>query len=208
MPRSVDNDPWGSGRRCVGPTGGPTGGPPGGPTGGLVGRRGRANGRANGWVGGKPRVLRDIVKAFRRPHRFARCRFACATGTAKSGLRDPVSRTNRQNRKTHPDKSPKPTGPPHRKTASVCTQPGPKGDLPAMGFAGIRHIENQGFARAVLTGPIFAGYHPARRLRQSKESHNKLVLLCANLVNRALGAICHYRAANDLKKPSGPRDAP
>ena len=40
--------------------------------------------RANGRVGGKPRVLRDIVKAFRRPHRFARCRFACATGTAVS----------------------------------------------------------------------------------------------------------------------------
>ncbi len=40
--------------------------------------------RANGRVGGKPRVLRDIVKAFRRPHRFARCRFACATGTAAS----------------------------------------------------------------------------------------------------------------------------
>ena len=48
----------------------------------------RANGRANGWVGGKPRVLRDIVEVFRRPHRFARCRFARATGTAVSqGLR-------------------------------------------------------------------------------------------------------------------------
>ncbi len=35
-------------------------------------------------VGGKPRAMRDIVKAFRRPHRFARCRFACATGTAVS----------------------------------------------------------------------------------------------------------------------------
>ncbi len=40
--------------------------------------------RANGRAGGKPRVLRDIVKAFRRPHRFARCRFACPTGTAVS----------------------------------------------------------------------------------------------------------------------------
>ncbi len=54
----------------------------------------------HGAVGGKPRVLRDIVKAFRRPHRFARCRFACATGTAASqglsggvphGLRCPAS---------------------------------------------------------------------------------------------------------------------
>ncbi len=44
----------------------------------------RANGRAKGRVGGKPRVLRDIVKAFRRPHRFARCRFVCPTGTAVS----------------------------------------------------------------------------------------------------------------------------
>ena len=40
-------------------------------------------------MGGKRRVLRDIVKALRRPHRFARCRFArCrfarATGTAAS----------------------------------------------------------------------------------------------------------------------------
>ncbi len=40
--------------------------------------------RANGRVGGKPRVLRDIGKAFRRPHRFAHCRFARATGTAAS----------------------------------------------------------------------------------------------------------------------------
>ncbi len=40
--------------------------------------------RAIGRVGGKPRVLRDIVKAFRRLHRFARCRFACPTGTAVS----------------------------------------------------------------------------------------------------------------------------
>ncbi len=44
----------------------------------------RANGRANGRVGGTPRILRDIVKAFRRPHRFAHCRFACPTGTAAS----------------------------------------------------------------------------------------------------------------------------
>ncbi len=44
----------------------------------------RANGRANGRVGGKPRAMRDIVKAFRRPHRFAHCRFACPTGTAVS----------------------------------------------------------------------------------------------------------------------------
>ncbi len=44
----------------------------------------RANGRANGRLGGKPRVLRDIVKAFRRPYRIAHCRFACATGTAVS----------------------------------------------------------------------------------------------------------------------------
>ena len=44
----------------------------------------RANGRANGRVGGKPRVLRDIGKAVRRRHRFARCRFACPTGTAVS----------------------------------------------------------------------------------------------------------------------------
>ncbi len=28
--------------------------------------------------------MRDIVKAFRRPHRFAHCRFARATGTAAS----------------------------------------------------------------------------------------------------------------------------
>ncbi len=28
--------------------------------------------------------MRDIGKASRRPHRFARCRFACATGTAAS----------------------------------------------------------------------------------------------------------------------------
>ncbi len=28
--------------------------------------------------------MRGIVKASRRPHRFARCRFACATGTAAS----------------------------------------------------------------------------------------------------------------------------
>ncbi len=28
--------------------------------------------------------MRDIVKAFRRPYRFARCRFACPTGTAVS----------------------------------------------------------------------------------------------------------------------------
>ncbi len=40
--------------------------------------------RAKGRVGGNPRVLRDIVKACRRPHRFARCRFACPTGTAVS----------------------------------------------------------------------------------------------------------------------------
>ncbi len=40
--------------------------------------------RANGRAGGKPRVLRDIVKASRRPHRFARCRFACPTGTTVS----------------------------------------------------------------------------------------------------------------------------
>ena len=39
---------------------------------------------ANGRVGAKPPVLRGIVKAFRRPHRFARCRFACATGRAVS----------------------------------------------------------------------------------------------------------------------------
>ncbi len=45
---------------------------------------GQAIRRANGRVGGKPRVLRDIVKAFRRPHRCARCRFACPTGTAVS----------------------------------------------------------------------------------------------------------------------------
>ncbi len=38
--------------------------------------------RANGRVGGKPRVLRDIVKAFRRPHRFAHCRFAGPPGPA------------------------------------------------------------------------------------------------------------------------------
>ncbi len=44
--------------------------------------------RANGRVGGKPRAMRDIVEAFRRPHRFARCRFACPPGTAVShGLR-------------------------------------------------------------------------------------------------------------------------
>ena len=35
-------------------------------------------------VGGKPQAMRGIVKAFRRPHRFARCRFACPTGTAVS----------------------------------------------------------------------------------------------------------------------------
>ena len=40
--------------------------------------------RANGRVGGKLRAMRDIVKAFRRPHRFARCRFARATGTVVS----------------------------------------------------------------------------------------------------------------------------
>ncbi len=45
---------------------------------------GQAIRRANGRVGEKPRVLRDIVKAFRRPHRCARCRFACPTGTAVS----------------------------------------------------------------------------------------------------------------------------
>ncbi len=28
--------------------------------------------------------MRGIIKAFRRPHRFARCRFAHATGTAAS----------------------------------------------------------------------------------------------------------------------------
>ncbi len=28
--------------------------------------------------------MRDIVEAFRYPRRFARCRFACATGTAVS----------------------------------------------------------------------------------------------------------------------------
>ncbi len=51
----------------------------------AIGRaNGRAIGRANGRVGGKPRVLRGIVKAFRRPHRFARCRFARATRTAAS----------------------------------------------------------------------------------------------------------------------------
>ena len=44
----------------------------------------RALRRAIGRVTGKPRVLRGIVKAFRRPHRFARCRFARATGTAVS----------------------------------------------------------------------------------------------------------------------------
>ncbi len=44
----------------------------------------RANGRSSGRVGGKPRAMRDIIKAFRRPHRFARCRLACATGTAAS----------------------------------------------------------------------------------------------------------------------------
>ncbi len=47
--------------------------------------------RAKGRVGGKPRAMRDIVKAFRRPHRFAHCRFARATGTAASqGLSDGV----------------------------------------------------------------------------------------------------------------------
>ncbi len=76
------------------------------------------------------------------------------------------------------------------------------------GFAGIRHIENQGFARAVLTGPIFVGHHPAGRLWQPTDSHDTLVVLCANLVNHALGAICHHRAANDLKAPTSPRDAP
>ncbi len=40
--------------------------------------------RTNGRVGGKPRAMRDIVKAFRRPPRFAHCRVACATGTAAS----------------------------------------------------------------------------------------------------------------------------
>ncbi len=35
-------------------------------------------------IGGKPRAMRDIGKAFRHPHRFAHCRFACATGTAAS----------------------------------------------------------------------------------------------------------------------------
>ena len=44
----------------------------------------RALRRAIGRVTGKPRVLRGIVKAFRGPHRFARCRFARATGTAVS----------------------------------------------------------------------------------------------------------------------------
>ena len=44
----------------------------------------RALRRAIGRVTGKPRVLRGIVKAFRRPHRSARCRFARATGTAVS----------------------------------------------------------------------------------------------------------------------------
>ncbi len=44
----------------------------------------RAIRRANGRVGGKPRAMRDIVKACRRPHRFARCRFARVTGTAAS----------------------------------------------------------------------------------------------------------------------------
>ncbi len=28
--------------------------------------------------------MRDYVEAFRRPHRIAHCRFACATGTAVS----------------------------------------------------------------------------------------------------------------------------
>ncbi len=37
---------------------------------------GQAMRRAKGRVGRKPRVLWDIVKAFRRPHQFARCRFA------------------------------------------------------------------------------------------------------------------------------------
>ncbi len=43
-------------------------------------RAGDASGQGAGR--GKPRAMPDIVKAFRRPHRFARCRFACATGTA------------------------------------------------------------------------------------------------------------------------------
>ncbi len=37
--------------------------------------------------------MRDIVKAFRRPHRFARCRFARATGTAASQGFRTASRT-------------------------------------------------------------------------------------------------------------------
>jgi len=45
---------------------------------------GQAIRRANGRVGGKPRAMRGIVKAVRRPHRFARCRFARATGPAVS----------------------------------------------------------------------------------------------------------------------------
>jgi hypothetical protein len=44
----------------------------------------RAMRRANGRAAGKPRILRDIIEAFRRPQRFARCRFACAAGTAAS----------------------------------------------------------------------------------------------------------------------------
>ena len=43
-----------------------------------------ATGRANGRVAGKPRAMRDIVEACQRPHRIARCRVACPTGTAVS----------------------------------------------------------------------------------------------------------------------------
>ncbi len=36
--------------------------------------------------------MQGIIKAFRRPHRFARCRFAHATGTAASqGFRPPIA---------------------------------------------------------------------------------------------------------------------
>ena len=45
---------------------------------------GRADGRADGRVRGKPRAMWDIAEAFRRPHRLARCRFACAAGAADS----------------------------------------------------------------------------------------------------------------------------